>query len=109
MHAEHGSARALRTVAGLRSSGLLLQPGGEQLLITIVIVHAPLPLCSHDPCPHAHHVIHACSHAPCPNAPHAPHVGVMTTNVNSGQQWDAPNCWPPLQVSLAELLELAFM
>jgi alpha,alpha-trehalase len=23
--------------------------------------------------------------------------GIVTTNINSGQQWDAPNGWPPLQ------------
>jgi len=23
--------------------------------------------------------------------------GLLTSNVNSGMQWDAPNCWPPLQ------------
>ena len=24
-------------------------------------------------------------------------AGLLTSTVNSGMQWDAPNCWPPLQ------------
>ena len=29
-------------------------------------------------------------------------AGISTTNVTSGQQWDAPNAWPPLQDLLIE-------
>lgn len=28
--------------------------------------------------------------------------GVLTTSVTSGQQWDAPNAWPPLVLLLIE-------
>jgi len=30
-------------------------------------------------------------------APLVSAAGLLTTTVSSGEQWDAPNCWPPLQ------------
>jgi alpha,alpha-trehalase len=32
-------------------------------------------------------------------------AGVLTTDANTGQQWDAPNAWPPLQDIVIEALE----
>ena len=32
-------------------------------------------------------------------------AGVATTNTTTGQQWDAPNAWPPLQDIVIEALE----
>merc|ERR1712178_444194 len=31
--------------------------------------------------------------------------GALTTTLDSGEQWDAPNTWPPLQLMLIEGLE----
>lgn len=31
--------------------------------------------------------------------------GVPTSNVNSSQQWDYPNCWPPLQAMVIQGLD----
>lgn len=33
-------------------------------------------------------------------------AGILTTNINSGQQWDAPNSWPPLVLLIVEGLQL---
>jgi neutral trehalase len=35
--------------------------------------------------------------------------GVLTTTFESGQQWDSPNAWPPLQVVIGEFVVLAFV
>lgn len=34
-------------------------------------------------------------------------AGVLTTNITSGEQWDAPNAWPPLVQMTIEGLQRA--
>lgn len=44
-----------------------------------------------------------CPHLPTCARPHPlAHAGVMASTVDSGQQWDAPNVWPPLQHMVVE-------